>query len=314
MLKKLNNMDYAPIVLFVYNRPWHTLQTLEAIAKNELADKSTLYIFSDGVKSNTSEIELKKIEEVRDILQRKQWCEKVHIIERKDNIGLANSVISGVSDVINKHKKVIVLEDDIITSSYFLRFMNSSLNFYEKKEKVMQVSGFQYTIDGLVKNKVYLHRRTTSWGWATWSRSWKFFIEDINTILKRFSNKDKYIFNIDGTVDRYRMLLDQKDKKIDSWAIRWAASVHLNSGLVVWPEQGLVKNIGFDGSGVHCEETQITKINFIEKDIQFVFSKKILENRKYLKLVKKYYSNYKEKSISNKIKFHVRHYLSLVKN
>ena len=118
----------APIVLFVYNRPLFLRQTLEALSCNELADQSELFIYADGPKINADITQLERIREVRAILREKQWCKKVTIRESEKNKGLADSIVGGVTEVVNERGRVIVIEDDVVTSKYFLRFMNDSLN------------------------------------------------------------------------------------------------------------------------------------------------------------------------------------------
>ena len=93
----------APIVLFVYNRPWHTRQTLEALSKNSLADQSILYIYADGAKENATDAQLNEIKEVRCLIREKKWCKQVEIIEREKNIGVENVMITGITEIINKY-------------------------------------------------------------------------------------------------------------------------------------------------------------------------------------------------------------------
>ena len=129
-------MKLAPIILFVYNRPWHTEQTLRALMANELAVESELYIYADGPKPNATDEQLQKIREVRQLIRQEQWCGKVHVVESEKNKGLANSVINGVSEIVNKYGRIIVLEDDLKTSPTFLTYMNQALEYYESFHSV----------------------------------------------------------------------------------------------------------------------------------------------------------------------------------
>lgn len=303
---------FAPIVLFVYNRPWHTRQTLEALEKNDFADKSELIVFADGPKPNATQEEYTKIKEVREIIKEKNWCKTVNIIESDINKGLADSIIYGVTKVVNEYGKIIVLEDDIVTSKGFLKYMNDALSFYKQEEKVMQISGYQQPCFHNNKNiiEVFLHRRTTSWGWATWDRSWNKFITDTSFLINQFKKRDIISFNINNCTDRYSMLINQKKRIIDSWAIRWAATVYLNNGLVLWPSFSLIKNIGLDGSGIHCQKTNSIEDNLLFNDsvISFKFPEKIKENKDYLLKLEKYYKNYNHLTITKKIKFWLNHF------
>lgn len=151
-------MALAPIVIFTYNRPWHTEQTLNALMQNVLADKSTLYIFCDGAKKDASKKDLNSIREVRGIVRANNWCKAVIIIEKDENLGLANSVISGVTEIIQEHGKVIVLEDDIITGKHFLEFMNTGLDCYKDENKVYGVSGYSFPATKRIKDDTFFCR------------------------------------------------------------------------------------------------------------------------------------------------------------
>ena len=180
-------MNLAPIVLFVYNRPWHTLQTLEALRKNALASESILYIFADGPKPFADESAMHKINETRECIKKKQWCKEVIIYEREINLGLADSIINGVTEIVNKHGKIIVLEDDIVTSKGFLKYMNDALDIYELEEKVMHISGYMFPVKKKLP-KTFFYKPTTCWGWATWSRSWKYFKKDAKSQIDILDN------------------------------------------------------------------------------------------------------------------------------
>lgn len=240
--------DLAPIVLFVYNRPWHTRKTLEALMQNELADQSTLFVFADGPAVNASEEILKGIEETRKVLNEKSWCGTVHVQLRPSNMGLANNVIDGITQVINKHGKVIVLEDDLITSPYFLRYCNDGLEVYKDRMQVFSINGFQFPLEAQAPDTFLSPLGTSSWGWATWKDRWDQFEKEAPN--KALIKSNRYIqrrFNFGGY--DYTNMLDNKN----SWAIRWYYSVFLRNGLGLFPTQSLVFNNGFDGSGEHCE-------------------------------------------------------------
>jgi hypothetical protein len=244
----------VPIILFVYNRPFHTRKTLESLERNILAKESELFIFSDGPKENASPRQMEKINETRRIIREKKWCGEVHIIEKEKNVGLAKSVIAGVGDIINKYGKVIVLEDDLLLSANFLKYMNDGLNKYEKKDEVMQIAGYMYPINIKIDKDVFFLPFITSWGWGTWKRVWDNFDKNSDGLEKlKNDRKLRYKFNLDGSYPYYKMLKNQVEKNIDSWAIRFYLSVFLKNGLALFPKKTLVNNIGMDGSGVHCK-------------------------------------------------------------
>lgn len=244
----------APIVLFCYDRPWHTEQTLEALTENKLSAKSKLFVFCDGPKPQASKEKLQNIKEVNRIVQSRNWCKKVTIFSSSINIGLANSVIKGVTEVVNKYGKVIVLEDDLVCSEYFLEYMNESLNRYEKCDEVMQISAHQFPVQKWGRNnESFFMPFTTSWGWATWDRAWKHFNEEAIGYEKLNEDQElKRKFDLNNSYPYTAMLKSQmEDKTIDSWAIRWWWSVFKERGITLFPDFPLVDNIGFDNTATH---------------------------------------------------------------
>jgi FkbM family methyltransferase len=250
----------SPIVLFVYNRPWHTHQTLEALLQNELADESILYIYSDGPKENDKEDE-QKIAAVRNVIRSKQWCKEVRIIESDLNLGLANSIIKGVTEVVNEYGKIIVLEDDIVTSKGFLTYMNTALDLYEKEEKVFHISGYMFPVKGKLPT-TFFYKQTSCWGWGTWAGKWNYFEPSANELLKQLIDTKKIeTADIDGTNQFLNQLKANIEGKLRTWAVLWHFSVFLNDGLSLHPGKPLIKNIGNDGSGSHCQETKSFDVN-----------------------------------------------------
>ena len=265
-------MSLAPIILFVYNRPWHTRETLVALMQNELAGESELYVFADGTTANDSEENLKKIEETRKVLEEKSWCGKVHIHLRSSNMGLAASVIDGITQVINKHGKIIVLEDDLVTSPHFLTFCNEGLTKYENKKNIYAINAFQFPIETELAQTFLSPLSTSSWGWATWQDRWEQFEEEPNNIILLNENKHlKRRFNL-ADYNFVGMLSNKK-----SWAIRWYYTAFTRNGLGVFPTKSLVYNIGFDNSGVHCGPVTFKQNIYKEKMVVRLESKVNLE-------------------------------------
>ncbi len=244
-------MQLAPIVLFAYNRPWHVKQTLQSLSNNELAADSDLFIYADGPKLNATVEQLEKIKNVRTVIREKKWCKTVTIIESDNNKGLAESVIEGVTKTVNEAEKVIVLEDDMITSRYYLKFMNDALNTYELNNDVMCISGYIYPVKGKLP-ETYFIRGADCWGWATWKRSWNDFEKDGKKLLDDIERKGLSAeFDFKGTYKYTQMLREQVQGKNSSWAIRWYASAFLKNRYCLYPGISLVQNIGIDGSGTH---------------------------------------------------------------
>ena len=279
-----NNL--APIVLFTYNRLNHTKQTIEALQKNELAKKSHLILYSDGGKDSHSWTE---VAEVRQYLKTISGFKSIEIIEQIKNIGLANSIISGVTQIINKYNKVIVLEDDILVSKYFLNYMNDALTFYGKNDEIWHISAYTQPIAFIAKEDVYIWRRMDCWGWATWKDKWDFFEKDSSKLIDEFTQDDIYKFNLDNTHTSWNQVILNNTNKINTWGIFWYTTIYKNKGLCVSPKISYVKNIGLDGSGVHCNidtSDSTAKLN-CKKNI--LFCENIKEDIEALELNKEFY-------------------------
>jgi hypothetical protein len=277
----------APIVLFVYNRPWHTRQTLEALSKNDLAGESILYIYADGARAGASEEELKKIDEVRAIAREKAWCKEVHLIEQPVNKGLADNIVSGVTEVVNRYGKVIVLEDDIVTSSGFLKFMNNALDLYEDSDKVFHISGYMFPVS-IELPDTFFYNQASCWGWATWARAWRYYnpsAEELKVSL--LNGHDISHFNLNGALDFFYQLQANIEGKLKTWAVKWHASVYLQNGLCLHPKVSLVQNIGMDGSGVHSDVNDSFEI-VIGREVK-VYTVPLVENQKARKAVESFY-------------------------
>lgn len=258
----------APIVLFVYNRPWHTQQTVEALKCCELAADSELYIFADGPKDGATDETLQKIAEVRQYIHSIDGFKSIHIQESLTNKGLANSVIQGVSEVIEKYGKVIVVEDDIVAHPFFLRFMNGALEYYEKAKQIFAISATmeRFQVPSNYKKDVFLTYRFGSWGWATWIDRWNTINWDINNYPIFTQQTSSQIKNlIRGGNDLWQMLQAQKNGKIDSWAIRMGYNMSLQRRFCLRPIHSFVNNIGMDNSGTHCGETQVSLLPLYDK-------------------------------------------------
>lgn len=240
--------SYAPIALFVYNRLVHAQTTIEALQRNALAPNSDLIVYSDGAKDVR---DLDAVLKVRNYLKDVDGFKSVRVVERETNVGLANAIIGGVTEVCAAHGRVIVLEDDLMTSPAFLDFMNAALNLYETDELVGSIHGYWYPMKALLPQSFFL-RGASCWGWATWSRAWRCFEPDARVLLTELEQRNLTgAFDLEGAMSYTAMLRNQLAGKVDSWAVRWHASMFLANKLQLSPSGSLVKNIGFDGTGTH---------------------------------------------------------------
>jgi hypothetical protein len=231
------------------------------------------------------------LESVRSLLRQKQWCGEVEIIESIENKGLAASICGGISTVLESFDRVIVLEDDLETSPGFLSYMNSSLEVYKEEDKVMQISGFMVKNRPLASPTGFL-RVSTSWGWATWRRAWLKYRSDVEKLSKEVEKKGKSEFDLDGYSFHFEELTRNMSGELNTWAVRWYASIFLNNGLCLYPKKSLVRNIGFDGTGENCHESKSNYFQGMSLATRVkVKPGPVKESNTYLKAMQNHYGN-----------------------
>lgn len=245
-------MSLAPIALFTYSRRDHTQRTIEALLRNPFVGDSDLIVFSDAARTQSQQ---SAVDEVRTYLKTIKGFRSVEIHHRPSNFGLAKSIIEGVSEVLNDYERVIVLEDDLVTSPHFLTYMNSALDKYADDDRIASIHGYVYPVKQSLPEAFFL-RGADCWGWSTWRRGWAYFNQDGQYLLaelKRRKLLDTFDFN--GAYPFSKMLEAQIKGRNNSWAVRWYASAFLADKLTLYPGRSLVHNIGIDGSGTNCEDS-----------------------------------------------------------
>ncbi|MDR0547864.1 MAG: glycosyltransferase [Deltaproteobacteria bacterium] len=272
--------NLAPVVLFTYNRLNCLIQTVEALKKNNLSTQTDLIIYSDGPKI---EAQSDDIENIRKYLYTIDGFSSITIFPSKINLGLTESVVSGITETVEKYGKIIVLEDDIVTHSTFLDYMNFALEKYKNDDAVMQISGyFPYNTNNYLPETFFLNH-TTSWGWGTWSRAWKYFHLNGQQYIKMFNKDDIQKFNNYGKFDRFSYLIRSEIENIKIWDIYWDLCVYTRNGLTLYPKQSKVLNLGFDGSGTNC--TPVKFPQSIDNNYKITSLPNILCINKYANLI-----------------------------
>jgi len=279
-------MSTAPIALFAYNRPHHLARTVEALRQNPLAGQSELFIFSDGPKTDK---DVEKVKEVRKYLHTIRGFKRIEITEREKNWGLAQSIITGVSTVLNNYDRIIVMEDDILSLPSFLNFINDALRFYEKEKKIFSISGYNYPIPvpPTYQHSVYISPRASSLGWATWRDRWEkadWEVKDYEA-FKRDKDAQK-TFNRGGP-NLTSMLVKQQKGMINSWAIRWCYTHYKQNAYCLFPVNSKIQHIGADGSGSETPKTK--KLDVVFKEAPFELTHDLQENEEIMQGYQQYF-------------------------
>lgn len=256
----------SPIALFVYKRPEHAKKVLDALRENPEAIDSELIVYSDGPRGT---LENRGVQDTRDLIRGVTGFKKVTLIERANNFGLSKSIISGVSEVLTAYENVIVLEDDLVVSKYFLGYMNSALDRYKDSNYVDAIHAYAYPTKKQLP-EIYFLKSPGCWGWGTWARAWKKFNPDANELYLQIMSKNLASeFDYNDAYPYCNMLQEQAKGNIDSWAIRWMASCFLGEGFTLNVGKSLVKNIGTDGSGSNSGDTSLFDVDISNEEVVF---------------------------------------------
>ena len=266
-------MIYAPVVLFVYKRKDKVKQCLESLEKNILCSETDLFIYSDGYKGDKDR---EDVEEVKAFIKEYSYMSKfrsVSIVSQEKNRGLAESILNGVTEVIEKYEKIIVVEDDLIVSLDFLEYMNRALEFYKDNTKVGAISAYTYPLKTLsVYNKdIYFMRKGECWGWGTWKNCWNNAVWanlDYKVYYRNWKERSEFE-SLEAGFDS--MMYYQMKGKIDSWAVRWVYNLFKENLYTVYPKISRVNNNGFDGDGTHSTKNADYSTSFSLGDRLAVF-------------------------------------------
>lgn len=263
-------VETAPIVLFVYNRPAHTRRTLDALCRNVLADRSVLYVYCDGPKSNASGPELEKISAVRRTVRESGWPGTLHITDRETNHGLAQSVIAGVTEVTDRHDKIIVLEDDLVSSPYFLEYMNYGLHRFAGHSEVgsINASWLHEGIASMLPGYFFLNS-CDCWGWATWKGRGRLFEPDGNKLLKALQADKVALKRFEP--EWMDILEAQIAGRVNSWHVRWLASCILHRKIGLFSRRSYLANIVLDDSGTHRHTTAQKEMKTLRQNVDYDF-------------------------------------------
>jgi hypothetical protein len=282
--------NLAPIAIFVYKRLDYLKILINSLKKNKLFRCSQIFFFSDSWKNEADKQDVLK---VRKYISKIAESKKINIIFREKNYGLSGNIINGINQVLKNKNKIIVLEDDLKLSKNFLNFINDGLEIYKHEHKVASINGWFFPTP-YNKNMPdhFFIRGADCWGWGTWKRAWNKFEPNASILLNRIKNKklDK-LFNFNNSFAYTRMLQNQVQKKNDSWAIRWYASVFLKNMFTLYPKVPLVQNIGTcNGENSKYDFLKLSSSILKKKYKPIVKSSLISENKYFRKQIEIFFN------------------------
>lgn len=276
-MKKKHVFNYSPIVIFSYNRVAKIKKLINSLKKNKEFKNSKIYIFQDNYKKKDEKKNIRKIMKVKKYLSNLKY-ENINVSFRKTNYGLAKNITSGVSKIFKRYEKIIVLEDDLLVSKNFLKFMNDALNFYQNKKKIWHISGWSYDISEInnLNFDNYFLSFPSSWGWATWKNRWKYFNKNPANIIKKENIKSINRFNLDNSYNFFSQIERNFLKEINTWAVFWYYNMFKKKKLCVYPKNNLIINTGFDKNATNTKNINRLFVNkklFQSDNISYVFNR-----------------------------------------
>ena len=284
----LEKKSLAPVLITSFNRDSHFCETLKALSENIEAKNTRLYISIDGWVTKEDKKKQQKILEFAKLYSGK--FSSLNITQQPKNLGLSKNITESITNIINKHGKIIVLEDDVVVSRAFLKFMNDSLSYYEKKKKIWHIAAYNIFNDKKKLNEIFLWRIMNCWGWATWQDRWSHYEKNPEKLIRSFNKKKIDEFNLGSTNIFWDQIIDNFEGTIDTWAIFWYATIFQNSGLCVNPWFSYIRNIGLDGTGVHYKKNNSTNlIEDVNHNGVFVPQDILEENTNAVNIMKNHY-------------------------
>jgi Glycosyl transferase family 2 len=277
----------APVCLFVFARPDHTRRTLDKLLANDLASETDIIVFSDGPRNDGDKDNVRR---TRLVVKSVSGFRSIQLIEHEENYGLAQNIVQGISDVLDVHERVIVLEDDVITSPNFLRFMNVALDRYRLNPEVWHINGWNYPMNVKGLPDTYFWRLMHCWGWATWQDRWSKYDKNPKRLIDTWTDEDIKAFNLDGTYDFWSQVIANESGDKKTWAVFWYATIFENQGLCLSPSSALTQNIGLDGSGENCTSSIAYQASYA-KNYKWTWPLKIAEMKTATLRAKKFNHN-----------------------
>lgn len=295
-------MSNAPVALFAYNRRNMVEETIRSLAQNHGAADTDLHIYSDGWKGKTDE---PAVRDVRDYLKAVSGFRSVTLHEAEKNRGLGRSIIAGVTEMIENFGEVIVLEDDLQLSPWFLKFMNDGLETYRDSDKVASIHGYLYPVKAALPETFFI-KGADCLGWATWSRAWKLFNSDAKYLYETILERKKMDeFNFNGAAFKEKILQRVIAGTNDSWAVRWDASIFLNEMLTLYPGKSLVHHMGADGAGTNTKKTRKLDVTISTEPVKVGHIQE-RQSEEAWEAIGKFYLSFKAYNPFKRIKFGLR--------
>ncbi len=206
-------------------------------------------------------------DEVIDYAKKISGFKSVNLFIRDFNFGFVDNFYKAIERVFEEYDRVIVSEDDNVFSEDFLAFINKGLNFYEDNSKVFSVCAYNYPIDSssdACDEGFYFSKFFSAWGFGVWKNRWEeiewskeVILDKTRDFLKNYKNVYKYNKTANNLVLNLIYMIKNNTIYGDSYI---SLHQYLSDKYSVFPVIARVRNIGHDGSGIHCKNKKKNRI------------------------------------------------------
>lgn len=230
----------APIAVFAYDRVDKLSNMMSTLEACRGFSESPIFIYVDGPKGAADRASVDSVRRLVDGLR----SPNISSFFRNENLGLRRSIFAGVTEVVRKYGRVVVLEDDLVLAPIALDYFNNALDRYESMHRVWSVAGYMYDVSALRNREATLALPFAHpWGWATWLRAWQQFALD-NRPTERQLNSGSFraAFDMDGLYPFTAQLRNSIEGRVDSWFIHWYYTIFQCGGVSIFPPRRVLDN------------------------------------------------------------------------
>lgn len=241
---------YAPVLICTYTRLSHLKQTIESLSKNSCAIFTDLYIASDYPYDESHHC---LVEEIRSYIKTIGGFNSVNIILRDRNFGANANYYDAIDYIFERYDRIIIMEDDIVTGYYFLEFINDGLDFYGPDGRVLAVGGYMWPkLQAIATTDTLLLPHYNAWGTGFHRENFRKIKSD-STVSRRVVGDWRLFLKANLLSPGISlMLIEMARGKLHAWDVDCFLYMLEHELLMLFPRDSFVKNIGFDGTGIHC--------------------------------------------------------------
>lgn len=268
-------MTQAAIIIFCFNRPDSLSRLLTSISGCAEASATPIYVFIDGPRHDNEAV---CVNATRAVAQRFDHP-NTKIIQRKTNLGLKQSLTTGISEVMEHYDSAIILEDDLILGPHALTYFLRGLDIYQQHPQVVSICGYAIGAGTPGSDDACFMPMTHPWGWATWKDRWQAHTANTLPNVPAGSPSYRTAMNVFGLRDYRGMLKIAQKQMVSSWWIYWQLNAVQRHGLSLFPSQSHVRNNGISETGTHSSRLNFLRYLFDAKNLatrQTVFPQEIV--------------------------------------